>query len=71
MYVPEEYGFYLTMDRLAEELPEQFLRCHRSFIVNSRKIRKIMLSQNLIGLEDGFDIPLSRSYKAVLKGFGR
>lgn len=67
----EEFGFYHTIDKLADELPEQFIRCHRGFIVNSLKIRKIMLSQNLIDLADGFEVPLSRSYKADLKEFGR
>lgn len=64
----EEYGFYDTIENLQNELPEQFVRCHRSFIVNFTKIRKVMLSQNLIELTDGIEVPLSRSYKAVLKG---
>ena len=67
----EEYGFYSTIDKLAELLPDYFARCHRSFIVNTKKIRKILLSQNIIYLSDGFDVPLSRSYKAALKGMGR
>ena len=67
----EEFGFYHTIDKLAEELPKQFVRCHRGFIVNTEKIQKIMLSQNIIYLTDDFDIPLSRSYKSVLKGFGK
>lgn len=67
----EEFAFYHTIDRLAEELPEQFIRCHRGFIVNKFKIRKIMLSQNIICLADGFEVPLSRSYKADVKELGR
>lgn len=67
----EEFGFYHTIDKLKEELPEQFIRCHRGFIVNSFKIRKIMLSQNTICLADDFEVPLSRSYKADIKGFGK
>lgn len=67
----EEFGFYYTIDKLTEELPEQFIRCHRGFVINSLKIRKIMLSQNIICLADGFEVPLSRSYKADLKEFGR
>ncbi len=67
----EEFGFYHTIDRLAGELPEQFIRCHRGFIVNSLKIRKVMPSQNMICLADDFEVPLSRSYKADLKEFGR
>ncbi len=67
----EEFGFYYTIDKLAEKLPENFVRCHRGFIVNTDKIRKIMLSKSIIYLTDGFDVPLSRSYKSVLKGFGK
>ena len=66
-----EYGFYSTIEQLEEELPEEFVRCHRSFIVNTAKIQKIMLSQNLIELVHGFFVPLSRSYKPMLKQFGK
>ncbi|MBD5486328.1 MAG: LytTR family transcriptional regulator [Lachnospiraceae bacterium] len=66
----EEYGFYGTIDKLEEELPVHFMRCHRSFIVNTRKIEKIVLSQNIIYLAEGRDVPLSRSYKAALKELG-
>ncbi len=67
----EEYGFYGTIDRTAEKLPAYFMRCHRSFIVNIRKIEKVMLSQNMIVLTEGRDVPLSRSYKAAVKELGR
>lgn len=67
----EAYGFYSTIDKLAEELPDDFVRCHRGYIVNTKKIRKVAFSQNIIYLSDGFDVPLSRSYKAALKGMGR
>lgn len=67
----EEYGFYHTIDKLSEELPEQFIRCHRGFIVNKYKIRKVALSQNMIYLTDDFDVPLSRSYKPLLKGLDK
>lgn len=63
----DEYGFYETLDTLESMLPEGFLRCHRSFIVNSGKITKVALSQNTIFLNDGYEVPLSRSYKPVFK----
>lgn len=66
----EEYGFYGTMDKIEGELPAYFMRCHRSFIVNTRKIEKVMLSQNMILLSEDRDVPLSRSYKAALKELG-
>lgn len=64
----EEFGFYCTIERLESELSGQFVRCHRGFIVNTAKIRKVMPSQNRIILTDGFEVPLSRSYKAAMKG---
>lgn len=63
----EEFGFYNTIDNLEDELPKPFVRCHRSYIVNSTKIKKVMYSLNTIYLEDGFEVPLSRSYKQALK----
>jgi len=67
----DEYGFYETIENLEDTIPDTFMRCHRSFIVNSSKIRKIMLSQNIMELSDGFDVPLSRSYKPLFKSFGK
>ena len=63
----DEYGFYDTMDRLEEECMKYFVRCHRSFIVNRDKVDKVKLSQNYLTLQGGLEIPLSRSYKSVIK----
>ncbi len=67
----EEYGFYSSIEKLLEELPSYYVRCHRGFVVNTKKIRRIVLSRNIIYLSDGFDVPLSRSYKAALKEMGK
>lgn len=67
----DEFGFYDTLDTVEEALPDSFIRCHRSFVVNSDKIRKIMLSQNVMELIDDFEVPLSRSYKPLFKNFGK
>lgn len=63
----QELTFYDTLEHLEEYLPESFVRCHRSFIVNRNRIRRVMLSKNLIVLEQGMEIPLSRSYKPAFK----
>lgn len=65
----DEYGINHTLDQLEQELPKNFVRCHRSFIVNKDKISDVFLSQNCILLKDEFDVPLSRSYKPELKGW--
>lgn len=67
----EEYDFYGIMDKIEGELPAYFMRCHRSFIVNTRKIEKVSLSRNIIFLSEDRDVPLSRTYKASLKELGR
>lgn len=62
-----EYVFYDTIDNLEAELPPIFVRCHRSFIVQTGKISQIRLSRNVVVLEDGSEIPLSRTYKPAFK----
>lgn len=63
----EEIGFTGTLEQLASDLPDEFQRCHRSFIVNTRKIDKVLLAQNLICMREGLSVPLSRSYKRSIK----
>lgn len=62
-----EYGFYDTMDALEERLKDRFVRCHRSYLANRKLIEKVRLSQNFITLQGDVELPLSRSYKGVLK----
>ena len=64
-----EYPFYDTLDQLEERLTGRFLRCHRSYLVNRNKISKVYLSQNILTLEGGEELPLSRSYKPAVKQF--
>lgn len=64
-----EYPFYDTLDQLEERLSEKFLRCHRSYLVNKMRISKVYLSRNTLVLDEGEEIPLSRSYKPQVKQF--
>ncbi len=63
----EEYCFYDTLDNIEQSIGDAFVRCHRSFIVAKSRIKKIMLSQNTLILDTDYQIPLSRSYKSVVK----
>ena len=63
----KEIPFSGTLEKLAEDLPEDFIRIHKSFIVNRRAITEIQYGQNLVILEGGIMVPVSRSYKADLK----
>lgn len=63
----KEFSYYDTLDNLESKLGDGFIRCHRSFIVSRFYIKKIMLSQNTIILNDDSMIPISRSYKSRIK----
>lgn len=63
----KEIPFSGTLEKLTEELPEEFIRVHKSFIVNRKAITQIQFSQNLVILEDGITVPISRTYKSMLK----
>lgn len=66
----EEIGFSGTLENLEEALPDNFQRCHRSFIVNMEKVDKVRFAENLILLWDGLTVPLSRGYKRSIKERG-
>ncbi len=63
----EEYSFYDTLDNIESRVGDGFVRCHRSFIIAKSRIKKVMLSQNTVILDTDCYIPLSRTYKSVLK----
>ena len=63
----QEFGFYDTLGNLEKRLPAYFVRSHRSFIVNQRKIQDIFLSKGELLLEHDICVPISRTYKASLK----
>lgn len=65
----EEYNKYGSLDGLEKELPEQFLKCHRSYIVNEDYISQIKLTENVIVLQGGIEIPISRTYKPAVKSY--
>ncbi len=62
-----EYGINETIDGLIELLPDNFFRCHRSYVVNINFIKLIKFSENKILLDYDITLPLSRSYKNDLK----
>lgn len=62
-----EIHFYDTLDDLAKKLPGKFVRCHKSFIISTAKIECVNLSKNTVVLAGGMDIPISRTYKSVIK----
>lgn len=65
----EEYGFYGTLEKLAERLPAYFIRCHRSYLVNGKKIQRIFSKRGELELEHEMVLPLSRTYRKRIKDY--
>ena len=59
----QEISFYSSFDQLMSQLPDSFLRCHRGYIVNIRKMKAVNFSESTILLSDGSNVPFSRSYR--------
>ena len=62
-----EYPFYQTLDALEGELPETFVRCHRSYIVNWKLVEKVDYTAGELYLPEGVAVPFSRSYRERIK----
>lgn len=63
----QEYDFYGSIENLVNVVPEYFVRCHRAYLVNRKKIRTVRLSEGLIEMEGGISVVLSRTYKQYFK----
>jgi two-component system LytT family response regulator len=58
----------LSMKALEEKLPSgQFMRVHRSYIVNLNKIN--VIERNRIVFDEGVYVPVSEQYKEAFQGF--
>lgn len=63
----EEVSCSDTLDSLETSLPDNFVRCHRGFIINKDRIRQYMASESFLLLDNGMQIPVSRRYKPVIR----
>lgn len=64
------YQTSLTMKELANRLPNNFIRIHRSYIINIRNIAKItrdFSSNLLVVMKNGEQLPVSQSYVTELR----
>lgn len=66
----ETFQSIYTLKELAHLLPNQFLRIHRSYIVNIKEIMEIsrdFSSNILITLKNGTILPVSQSYARIVR----
>lgn len=56
-----------SLGSLMETLPDQFIRCHRSYVVNSAHIDQVNFAEMTLTLTNGDLLPIARSCKDTLK----
>ncbi len=64
----KEFPFDGTIDALETTLPENFARCHRSYIVNRDRVKRMITADSCLDLGGGRTVPVSRTYKAAFRG---
>jgi len=65
----QEIEFYSSLSAITGQIPDYFIRCYKSFIVNTKFIIAVDVSTMEISLTNGFKLPLSRQYKGDFKQF--
>lgn len=58
---------YERISELEQKLGMQFIRCHRSYLVNYTQIESVNFAEMEIVLQNSERLPLSRTFKNVLK----
>ena len=59
----ENIELYSSFNKLQDKLPDNFVRCHKSFIVNINNITKLELSSNAIYFKDNVKCHIGPKYK--------
>lgn len=62
-----QYEFYKNLKDIIVELDDSFCLCHKSYIVNTNKIKSVNLKAKTLFLEDDLQCPVSKLYYEDLK----
>lgn len=63
----QEILFYSSFDKLQSQLPGQFVRCHKGFLVNTALIQAVRWPEMELTMRDGSILPISRTGRQVLQ----
>jgi DNA-binding LytR/AlgR family response regulator len=63
----QEIAYYDSIENLTISLPVNFIRCHRSYIVNTQAIQDMSGVDMELSLTSGVRIPFSRPYRKMIK----
>ena len=59
----ETYETYSSFSRFKNCLPENFIRCHKSYIVNMNNVTKLKANENILELKNNQTCTLGAKYK--------
>lgn len=62
-----KYSFYAKLSDLETKLPSNFLRCHQSYIVNMKKVKKLDAKNHAFILENNSEVYISKRMFAETK----
>ena len=63
----QRIGCYASLASLEDRLGMDFIRCHKSYIVNQRKIARIRFAEMKIEMQNGAEVDISRTYKKIVR----
>ena len=63
----QEMEFYDTLDRLQGELGRDFIRVHKSFLVNLSRVSMVHFAGKTVHFSDGTFVQVSRTHKGELE----
>jgi DNA-binding LytR/AlgR family response regulator len=63
----QEITYYDSIENLIALLPDYFIRCHRSFIVNIHKVKELRRAEMELRLTSGERVPFSRSCRETVR----
>lgn len=63
----EEYAVKESLESVIEKLPDNFIRCHRGYVLNKNKITKYYKTESIVEMESGITIPVSRTFKQAMR----
>lgn len=61
--ITRDYDAYSSFNKIQFNLPNNFVRCHKSYIANINKIKDVEPVTNTITFEDGFTCEIGPKYK--------
>lgn len=63
-----DYDAYSSFNKLQDSLPNNFIRCHKSFVVNINKIKNVDFVENRVYFENNSFCEIGPKYKKSLIG---